>query len=84
MTPNRIKRVLHYDGLLDNDNKNLGNSEAQEQTMNKVGGISHAAMNMNFKNQRFFLFWLSIDMNEIVTRKKWLETFPTPFPDRYY
>ena len=54
MEPHRIKRVLRYHGLLDNENKNLGNSEAQEQTMNKVGQLSHAVMNMDYQNQRFF------------------------------
>ena len=84
MTVRRIKYELKYVGLLDENNKNLGNSEAQEQTMFKVGQVKHAVMNMKFKNQKFFLFWFSIDMNEILTRNNYFETEPKPIPDRFY
>ena len=84
MTPHRIKYQLHYTGILDSNNKPLGDSEAQERCMHKVGQLRHATNNMSVEKQRFFLFWLSIDMNEMLTRKKFQETLPVPMPYEFH
>ncbi len=52
-------------GVLDENNKSIGNSEAAEQKMNVVGSYASAVMNMSFKASQFFLLWLSYDLNMV-------------------
>ncbi len=61
--------LAEYHGLTDDDGNNVGNSEAAEQKMNVVGNFTHVTMSMNFWKQKFFLLWLSVDLNEFWTIK---------------
>ncbi len=47
---------------------NRGNSQAQEQNMAVLGRF-YWTFNMNAQMQWFFLFWLTLDMNELLLEK---------------
>eukprot|EP01084_Bolivina_argentea_P150998 263627_1 len=75
------KRLLKkYKGLVDQDGKNVGNSEAAEQCMNMIGNFSHVVRNMNFHKQRFYLLWLSYDLNQSFIRSREGDVAQIPGP----
>jgi hypothetical protein len=72
----------HFPGLVDEKgDTQIGNSEAAEQMMNKVGAFSHCILNMRHDNKEFFICWLTYDMNQVALSKmirKKLEPYPLP------
>ena len=63
----------HFSGLSEGE----GNSMAAEQIMNKFDGFTHAIQSMDYITMRFFLFWLCVDMNELLATKNPTKTYPT-------
>ncbi len=81
--PNKDDLLAAYPGLSDENGKSVGNSEAAEQKMNVVGNFAHVTMSMNFWKQKFFLLWLSCDLNESWTmaHEGKVHSWQTPKPN---
>ena len=67
-----------FPGVWTKDGTPVGNSEAGEQQMGKIKGFGHVVQNMHIDNARFFLFWMSVDMNEELIRNNHSAHNPQP------
>ena len=68
-----------FPGVWKEDGTPIGNSEAGEQQTGKIKGFGHVVQNMHIDNARFFLFWISVDMNEELIRNNHSANNPQPF-----
>ena len=75
---NREELLRRFPSVWDENGNPLGNSEAGEHAMNKSKGFGHVVMNMHIDNARFFLFWMSVDMNEELIRLNHTKHNPNP------
>ena len=75
--------MQEFPGIWRENGEAIANSEAAEHTMNRVGGFKAAAQGMRVENQQFFLFWMSIEMNEELTCSSYVKKDVEPLADPY-
>ena len=73
-----------YPGIWSLSGESIANSEAAEHTMNKVKGFKNTVQSMRIENQRFFLLWMSVEMNEELTRNAYNKRWITPEPNVHW
>ena len=76
--------MQRFPGIWTSEGESIANSEAAEHTMDRVGAFKSAVQGMRIESQRFFLFWMSMEMNEELTRKQYGKKRIEPVPDPYF
>ena len=73
-----------FPGVWTVNGTNIGNSEAAEHCMDRIKGFKNAIQGMRIENFRFFLFWMSVELNEEYTRRTYGKKLIQPQPDPYF